>query len=779
MKKVLAILLALALLPCAALAQSGNRTIAVSERDFDEDVSGMYALGDRLLISTLGLRDQNLYLWSDADGIVELSGANELSSRFKPDAEENTVELGGETVELDEGEELRFGNLLCTVGDRLFRTVVHSGVEGALNLYLAEIVIEDDGSASFGGFVDIGDDLIEDAGFAYAEVYCDQVCSMDGKIYALFSSVTSGESTLAGIDVETGDVETEPFDAGGQVTCIAPYKDGKLLVDVTEETGSGTNALLYAYDVDYGDFESLGALPISGSDVPMGLCYDAARDRLYYVLGGSIWRTSVTDKGIGRQESFGDMPLDILASAAPVLLGDMYVISSFDGVIGRDVNATSMPTQRLTLAVANGVIENVTRRAYFEFTGTHPEFAVTIGNGIGDAQSLVRSMMSRSADVDIYVMNSSDAAYRPLLSHGFMAELDGSESLSQFAAQIYPQFVEAAKRNGRLCAIPLGVDIPTLILNVEVFTKELGYTEEDVPTTWPQLLALFAELSDGRLEDVPGVFLFNYGATRDSAQQKLFENMLNDYMLWLDADDGHLARGNDVLLALLTGFEQIDWDGFGLPDEQDGNAWLSSGVALFDTSSLTAIGDLSAGQRIRALTLSVAEGEEPLKGANVALAFVNPYSRHRQEAIEYLEAMVGMLSNTGLTDMVPSMNDPVEEKRYESDLKWMNEYIDQLNASLEIAEKRGDDATAANLEAMKSINEELRDDFEANGRWLISPDSLANFRAQDRYFTPSYSSAAGEGVGREIAQYLDGNVTARQFVSAMEKTLQMQRQEQR
>lgn len=767
--------LLLTLFASGALA-TNNRTIAISGRDgFDDLITGMCVWDGKLLLNGAN----QMYMWSEEDGLVEVTGFSAPSQMLEPildeDEESRHVHLGQETIALDEGESLSLGGYLFATEDALYQMVVKNGLEGAQQAFLVELVIGDDHAVSLGEAVDLGDDLLVDTGLTVVMPYFMHSCEMDGVIYADYMDESDGTDMLAMIDPQTGDVDTETFDPGADVASLAPYGDGKLMVAASD--GRGIEFSLY--DVDDGGFDTLGTLQTNG--VPSGLCYDEARGKVYYVLAGSVWRADVTEKGLGNREAFGDMPLDLFGSASPVLMGDMYVLASFDGVIGRDVTVDGMPTQHLTLAQSDGATDAVSYRAYFDFTGRHPEFAVNIGQEIGETDAFLRAMMSRSSAVDIYVMRCGDAAFSSLKSHGFMADLSASQTLKDYVDSLYPSFAQAAYRDGKLCAIPIDATTEMIGINVTAFTEKLGYTEEDVPETWPDLLALLAELSDGRMKDVPEVTVFSPYSTYDSARNNLFSQMMNDYMLWLSADDAHLARGNDVLLALLTAFEQIDWDGFDLPEEQEIELWAyQNNSALLEPAYLsTQNTSTTEGDVRRPLTLAVAQGEQPLAGTQLTLAFVNPYSKHLSEAIEYLEIMKEMLSVYARIDMIPTMNDPVENKDYENILKSYEKSLAQYDDSIAIAQKREDDETAANLEMLKEIIQGLYDDFAANGKWEISPEGIEAYRESAQYVVPAYSTIWGtESVLRQGTQYLDGTISARQFVSAMEKTLQMQRQEQ-
>ena len=146
-------------------------------------------------------------------------------------------------------------------------------------------------------------------------------------------------------------METLTVDVDGDVQNIAPYTEGKLLMTVGDYTTETPSTTLWLYDIENEEAAELGALPTNGYETPDGLAYDEARGKMYYVLSCSVWRMDVSEDGLGEPEEFGDMPLSY-ASGNGVVYGDLYVLASYDAVVGRDVTLDKLPAQRMR--VANG-----------------------------------------------------------------------------------------------------------------------------------------------------------------------------------------------------------------------------------------------------------------------------------------------------------------------------------------------------------------------------------------------------------------------------------------
>lgn len=779
MKRIVSLVMALCLMCMASLAfAAGNVTIAVRGRDdFDSYIESMFVWGDRLL---MGAYD-SLYAWSPEGGMVKVEGYEELGEQLSGTEEEPGL------LELDEGQYAYLDSQVYVVEDHLYRMAAVTSEDEVQNL-LVELLIAEDGALSLGEVIDLGDALAVDYGDGYTGTrYLSNPCAMGRTIYAL--SYGENGTEIVALNLDDATLEAMALDTDREIISIAPYTEDKLFLVATDYNVDPVETNLLVYDIAGEEITDLGALPRQGYNTPSAICYDEARSKVYYALGGSVWRMDVTDTGFGEPQEFGDMPLEVYSDTDAALMGDLYILSSYDGVVGRDVTLDKLPEQKLR--VDNSVYAESVRQAYYPFTDAHPEYMVSIQSG-SDSTNLVQNMMNRSADVDIYTLNAEDSAFDALIGRGFMAELGGSEKLVEYVSTMYPAVKDLVMREGELYAIPLSCYARGITLNKKLLIEKFGYTQEDMPTTWPQMFALLADLSNGRMEDVPEATLMDPGYIRDDARRGVFSMMLQDYFLWLDADEANLARGSEVLIACCEAFEAIDWDGFGMPEEyednEDGWYYEPENIILEDnTVGLSSFTYRSGGQATVMLTsggeeaqletsvvLAIAEGEKPNVGLNITLAFVNPFSEHREGAIEYLENVVGCVDTETRMALDPTRNDPVENKYYEENMKGITESIADIEKTIEETEDEEQrEALSQNLADMKEWQEE----YEQTGRYEISEEAIASYRAFGESFAVEKSTVWGTGAYEQVQQYLDGVMTAKQLAAELEKTLQMKRLE--
>ena len=513
-----------------------------------------------------------------------------------------------------------------------------------------------------------------------------------------------------------------------------------------------------------------------GWNTPCAIIYDEARSMLYYTLSGSIWRMSVTEAGLGQPEEFGDMPLEAYNDSAAVLLHDLYIVSAYNGVVGRDVTIEKLPEQRLR--VQNYAYIEPIRDAYYPFTDANPEYMVAIQNGSG-GENILQDMMNRSSDVDIYTLEVATSQYAALYDRGFMAELGGSEALSSAVSAMYESVQNAVKKDGEIYALPLGVYSDTQSMNVELLTGKLGYTEDDIPRDWPALFALLNDIvSSGKLEEFPEVTLMMPGYTQRDAKYQFFYQMMNSYFLWLDQSEENLMRGSDVLMAACEAFEAVNWAALGLPEEfdyEDDEAWrYEPENILMDSTSIDPRYYYEESQT--PLVLAIAEGEPQLIGFDLRAAFVNPFSNHREAAVEYLETAYNLLEQGIKIALIPGENEPVENKYFEENLKGYDDNIADMEAQLAdeaLTDEETREMLMQSIEDMKTYREE----YMERGKWDISPEAIERYREFAQYGVATRASIWESGTYSQIFQYIDGAMTAQQLCQEMEKTMQMQRLE--
>ena len=769
MKKILALILAASLMLCAAyaLAATGNVTIAVhGQNGFNNFISSMLVWGDKLLLSSY----DSLYTWnSETRKLVEVQGYDQL--QYMLTDEETGV------IKAEEDEYCYFDSDLYVVEGKIYRMAQINDSDGNQTSYLVEIIISDDGELSLGDVIDLGDALSitnEADGETYSYTRSlKNPCSFGRTIYAL----SYGDSLeLLSLDLDSETVDTVTLDTDYQIDSISPYTEGKLLMIGSNYNVDPVETALLVYDTETEEITELGKMPREGYETPSAICYDEARSKVYYVLSGSVWRMDISDDGFGTPEEFGDMPLESYSNSVAVMMGDWYILSSYDGVVGRDVTLDKMPPQRLRIINSN-YAESI-KTAYYAFTDKHPEYMVSISDNL-DESTLLQSMMNRDSSVDIYTISSSSSALSALMNRGYLAELGSSEKLTAAVDSLYPFIGDFCKKDGQLCLMPFSGYAMGMTMNIKALTEKLGYTQEDVPTSWKQLFELINDIAaNKKLEEAPEVSFVMEGYTQQDLRNMIFSNMMSDYYTWLDQSEENLTNGTPVLLELCEAFEKVDWSGLGLPEEYSEDGWMSDGImkesVLIDFNSVDVTSYVGAYQDSVICPLSVVDGEEPVIGMTLTLAFVNPFSENKDAAIEYLEDAWDANGRTNRILMDPNDNEPVVNAYYEQNLKEIQNNIDQLKKSLETMT---DEETRETMQNNINSTEEWLEKYKESGKYDVTPEQIAKYREVAGKMAVAKSDIYGGDSYDQMYQYVDGAITASQFAAQLEKTLQMQRLE--
>ena len=476
--------------------------------------------------------------------------------------------------------------------------------------------------------------------------------------------------------------------------------------------------------------------------------------------------------GLGEPEEFGDMPLSY-ANGNGVVYGDLYVRASYDAVVGRDVTLDKLPAQRMR--VANGDYVDSINKAYYAFTDKHPEYMISISTTL-DTDSLLQSMMNRDSSVDIYTLPSTSSAFTSLMNRGFMAELEGNQTISDAVNAMYGFLKDYVMKDGHIYALPLSCYANMMSLNTKLLTEKLGY---EVPTSWKGLLTILADISNNkRLEETPEVMIAEPGYDKTDFRSQVFYMMLADYFTWLDASEENLTRGTQALLDLCEAFEAIDWDNLGLAEDYEDSEDMgyNMGDILIEWTSLSVYNYVGADEeQATPVALSVVEGEKPLIGQSVTFAFINPFSEHRDEAAEYLADAWALERKEDVIMLSPEMNEPVLNSYYEENLRNIDSSIADVQKTLD---KTEDEETRESLQANLDSMKQWREDFEKSGKYEISPEQIANYRAFGENMAVQQSLIWNTNEGStQVQQYLDGAMNAQQLAAALEKTLQMQKLE--
>ena len=163
---------------------------------------------------------------------------------------------------------------------------------------------------------------------------------------------------------------------------------------------------------------------------------------------------------------------------------------------------------------------------------------------------------------------------------------------------------------------------------------------------------------------------------------------------------------------------------------------------------------------------------EPVFALSTTVAFINPFTQHPDEALAFMEEIADAMPQTTLYSLNPNLSEPIRSSWYESNLKEMNEYLDQLKSQLE----RADEADKQMLEEEIVDYEGYIQDMDANA-WDASAEQIAWYRENAEALRLQgvqwlYSENGGDAYNL-VWQYINGEVDLNAMLSGIDKKLQM------
>lgn len=558
-------------------------------------------------------------------------------------------------------------------------------------------------------------------------------------------------------------------------TVHCPYSDGKVLISECDYDASDSPITFSAFDPATENVEQLCQIASENYYSVNYVAYDAASETLFYVLNGTLYRISGMDPDTA--ESICPVSAGAIYSAASLALGgEAFVcagssyVAMYDATVYLD-NTTldiSDPTN-----IYSAEYYDVQSAAGLALTEAHPDVVVRMV----DAPMVTEAMLTRSSDVDIYMTFVDAPDYDALYGRGYMAELDGSDVITSYVSEMYPEVQSKLTKDGHIFAVPISFQARNPICYHPLALAELGLTEADIPSTWLEFLRFLPEVMP-LLEENGVVSIFPLKFTPDELRERLFECILDEYMLHMHTTGQELRFDTPLMRSIIREFENIDFSTLGLPEDDSGYIGYSYNEVLFDFGISISPLQFYYTDTFNSvpLIMPLDDGVEPLIPAQLYVAFVNPYSENASLAIEYLELVAVNRPAELNAALIPGNDEPVPSAFLEEEVAWFDEMIAQTEAEMAKANEEELDDWEKKLEDYKEGRDELLSGDDPFA-WDISADSVAWYRSMDDSIriAPSYGMDTDASVVFYSlrSQYLDGQITANEFIETADKRLNM------
>lgn len=552
----------------------------------------------------------------------------------------------------------------------------------------------------------------------------------------------------------------------GDGTLMALVYDMSALYSATTQADLTKMAQYGIFDPEKDAVASLADLPTDntmGGYSTSGIC--VGNGTLYYMDGSRI---AGIDLASGEKRLSAYTGGGVIANGGQTFYADGYyvMLNNYSGMQVFKLDPEGIENGALTIFGEFG------SDTHTKFVRNHPEIAVDVsGDYTSDIETLTQSMVSDTGAYDVLLMSLSYMPVERLIEKGYCADLSQSADIMEKVSAMYPEVVEPLMVDGKLYGVPVGMSGTCYGVNMELW-ESLGLTEEDLPTSLPELYDFAANWVWDYGEDHPEISLFDLGSY---SSQMLYSLLLNDYIAYMQKQGGELAFDTPAFRRLMEGFSAIDFEEIlSVQDQDEDTYWTPD--ALFSTSM--SVGYLAyRDERFQPLYLAVEEGGEPFIGMNLSVLTVNPRTKRMDEALLYVSEYLDNLDKTSAyITLFPDHNDPVENDYYQTNLESMQESLAKMQESLENASEEN----RAEIEQQIQWQEESIADWE-NYRYSVTEEQIADYREnvaplvyviRQNVFLNADTSATSE-INKLLMQYMEGAVNLDSLVRELDQRVRL------
>lgn len=759
MKKMLLLAMILCLLaPCAAWAAVVSADLPVDRNGSGEDgmlpyIESAFTYGGKLYMTARN-NEMALYVWSPETGETQKLA---LQTENEP--------------------------TIVTDGQAIFQLDSWSGSLNAATL--------SDEGLTVGEALPFDTSLLmrQDGEYSYGVQTFGRVL-VDGQIYLLTSAEDDSDyysRCLYRVDTATG--QTEKLYTGKGISAITRYQGGKLLCLVFDQdayyqnydytTGKADASLmpkLQVFDMETRTLsDALLVLPVTQVK---GLAYDPAKDIIYFAAEDGLYRKTAQ----GEPEHVNYLPGSGLSdSAAGLLIGsEYYVLADYSGVYIRSTDPKDKP--ETVLRVSGTSFDWTGREGYLAFTKKHPEVAVTASTSqwFSTAEALYQDFMTDTA-ADIYAINDT-GILETLIRKGYATDMSGSQILSDLAKRMYPHMIGSFFKDDKLYAFPNQVYGYSQWAYSPSVLAEIGLTEDDLPKSILELIDFIVDWVDIYSLEHQQLDLFRdqYGPTREMLLSLIFQQQI----AWCAQTGTPFTFDTPQMLALLNKVDEVasilsDLD----PDEQRSTgiirSWSDSEkiTALFTMDYTLFGGYRGEGYDYVPLSIGLSQDMPMLNIIQMELLFMNPNTAHPDLAVALIEELAANADKSMLIQLCPDENTPIENSWYKQQKQSFDEYVQQLNESLQNAK---DEAEKKQFEDVLNNLDDWAQSIERE-RYQVSEEMIAQYRQTALNVFPlgnTYSSFyASEDLLALLQRMQAQQISGEQFIRETEKILRKMRLE--
>jgi ABC-type glycerol-3-phosphate transport system substrate-binding protein len=494
------------------------------------------------------------------------------------------------------------------------------------------------------------------------------------------------------------------------------------------------------------------------------------------VRNGEIWAAPGMD--FSAAVAVNDCPISYDVNMKVMKDGNLLIYGQ-NAVMVRDVD----PSQRAdySLIIQDYVYNDSFTDAVYDFNNA-TGVPVILRRG-GTTSNILQDMMNRDDSVDIYCMSAQTSEFSALKKRGFIYDLSSNEKLAAMAERMVPYIRDAVTKDGKLVAVPSNAYGYFLGYKPEIL-KKLGI-ENDLPKTWSQFFD-WIEAMPAKMEG-KGYTVFASWTSKWEFRYTLLHTIIEQYQMYINEGKKEFAFNTPQLRELLERVMSIDCDALGLRESSDesddtGGYWSEDEYkeSLIETYTQTSMQTYNEGTM--PLLLSFDEGEDPILPITICVSFVNPFSKHAEEAAEFLAMSMKNLDTSTRYSVFADETEPIRYPDFEEYKQNMQKWYEEAKQALETAED--EEMKAQWAQTVEEYEKNLAD--IDNTYWMVSPEAIAAYQSRIPYLrvqnddlgTAMYiSQNEGSSYYTLMDNIASEQATVEELLTAIDKKVQMMRLE--
>lgn len=573
------------------------------------------------------------------------------------------------------------------------------------------------------------------------------------------------ETRLYSIDLNTGEKTAYK---SKNINKLMSYKNGQIAAfvyvspDWMKDAQAKPEANLSVFNPET---DTLTLLTTFEDTNAAALAYNENEDAFYFAKEKKVYRMGSDFKP--EHVAYVTSQHIALEDMAWITDEKIYILwKSWPGLIEiKNVDAQYKPSREL---VITGYAQPDVIAAYIE---KYPDIPVVENqeNTYSSAEALVQAMLSGSLNADVIMIDLMDIPIQKIMEKEYALPLSSSQLIKETFAKMYPYLQEAFAYNGEIYFVPEYIVTLAPAYYYPDAWERIGLSEDEVPKTYFELIDLARRWQHELYEENENYrfhgdyftkeFLINLVtiAYIDSYQKKgetvnfdtpLYRNLM------LKIEEAELRTHDDVTEEEVNRTEvtTADAEYFKLFSFWGDN----SGTPLY-------------------LTLDEGMGEVGYGIQQGSVAFVNPLSEMKEEAVAYLEEMINIYDDyrklTLFPDMKPVEKGPSDEYNYALEsLKVLKDQFEKASSSDKaVIQERIDVLT-------KAIEKEEENPWKISPEDIEKQQKIAEVLYVPKVLLMAYVEAEEENTGSIrplLDHYAEGAITLDEFISQANKRVQM------